>query len=177
MFGQGRRERMKANAASASALALELAQDKKFRKRLLSALEHGSRAARHVRRGLRVSGTVARLANDQTLLRELRTARGDLQQAYERIERKRRSHKLRKAVILGLCAGLGVPQLRRRIVAYVGQVTMRGESGSSPGLAKLEELTKEELYERAQEADVPGRSEMSKDQLIGALRARRRPYR
>jgi hypothetical protein len=33
-------------------------------------------------------------------------------------------------------------------------------------------MTKEQLYERAQEADIPGRSEMSKVQLVEALRAR-----
>ena len=37
---------------------------------------------------------------------------------------------------------------------------------------RLEDLTKEELYARAQEADIPGRSEMSKEQLAEALRAR-----
>ncbi len=35
----------------------------------------------------------------------------------------------------------------------------------------LEKLSKSELYERAQEADVPGRSEMSKDELVDALSA------
>ena len=34
----------------------------------------------------------------------------------------------------------------------------------------LEELTKEQLYERARAADIHGRSEMSKDELIAALR-------
>jgi|SRR5919201_3729978 hypothetical protein len=38
---------------------------------------------------------------------------------------------------------------------------------------ELEALTKEELYERAQAEDVAGRSEMTKDELIAALRARR----
>ncbi|OEX92629.1 Rho termination factor [Corynebacterium sp. BCW_4722] len=33
-----------------------------------------------------------------------------------------------------------------------------------------EEWTKEELYERAQELDIQGRSDMSKDELIEALR-------
>lgn len=33
----------------------------------------------------------------------------------------------------------------------------------------LSELTKDELYERAREADIPGRSEMDKQQLIEAL--------
>jgi hypothetical protein len=34
----------------------------------------------------------------------------------------------------------------------------------------LEELSKIELYERAQEAGIAGRSKMSKDELIEALR-------
>lgn len=34
----------------------------------------------------------------------------------------------------------------------------------------LERLTKEELAERAEDADIPGRSTMSKTQLIDALR-------
>jgi len=33
----------------------------------------------------------------------------------------------------------------------------------------LADLTKEELYHRAQEADIPGRGHMSKDELIKAL--------
>ncbi len=33
-----------------------------------------------------------------------------------------------------------------------------------------EEWTKDELYERAQELDVDGRSDMTKDELISALR-------
>lgn len=34
-----------------------------------------------------------------------------------------------------------------------------------------EEWTKDELYERAQELDVEGRSDMTKDELIEALRS------
>jgi DNA end-binding protein Ku len=33
----------------------------------------------------------------------------------------------------------------------------------------LEQLSREELYERAKEADIPGRSQMSKDELVRAL--------
>ena len=33
----------------------------------------------------------------------------------------------------------------------------------------LQELTKSELYEKAQKADVPGRSQMSRTELIKAL--------
>lgn len=34
-----------------------------------------------------------------------------------------------------------------------------------------EEWTKDELYDRAQELDIDGRSDMSKDELIDALRS------
>lgn len=34
---------------------------------------------------------------------------------------------------------------------------------------KLDVLTKDELYEMAQEHDIPGRSSMTKDELIQAL--------
>jgi DNA end-binding protein Ku len=42
------------------------------------------------------------------------------------------------------------------------------------GEPPLEDLSKSELYQRAQRADVPGRSGMSKSELIRALRGRRK---
>jgi hypothetical protein len=185
MFGRSR-ERIRENAASASELALQLAQDKKFRKRLLSAIEHSSEAGRRARRGLGLGGAIARLATDDTLLRELRGARRDLEHAYGRLERKRRSHKLRKMIVLASLASLaGIPALRRRAASVIGQVlsprrpaesdvradrsSTSDDSGAGP---KLEDLTKEELYARAQAADIPGRSEMSKEELVEALRGR-----
>ncbi len=186
MFRKGRSDRLKENAADASALALALAQDKRFRKRLLSAIAHGAEAGRRTRRGLGLTGAVARLAADQTLLRELRGARSDLQQAYGRLEAKRRSHKLRNLLVLGaLAAVAGMPELRDRLWAALSKASKRvplpgaaesptrSSSGDSKRPSRLEDLTREELYARAQEADIPGRSEMSKEQLIEALRARR----
>ena len=41
------------------------------------------------------------------------------------------------------------------------------KGGAAP---PYEEWTKDELYERAQELDIDGRSDMSKDELIDALR-------
>jgi DNA end-binding protein Ku len=44
----------------------------------------------------------------------------------------------------------------------------RADSGDSDG--ELEELSKEELYERARAADIKGRADMSKEQLVEALK-------
>ncbi len=185
MLGRSRKQAIKENAVSASTLALQLAQDRKFRKRLLSAIKHSSEAGRRTRRGLGLTGAIARLASDQALQRELRSARTDLQRAYGQLETKRRKRKLRRLTLL---AGLGslaaVPQLRERVRALIAnapkppqpltdianRVRPTGSSRSRP--STLEDLTREELYARAQEADIAGRSEMSKQQLIDALRAK-----
>ncbi len=184
MPGISRKETLKANAASAYALALQLAQDRKFRNWLISAIYHASAAGKRTRRDLGLRGTVAGLAADETLLKELRSARRDLKQAYGRLEAKKRTHKLRNFLLLAALASLAaVPQLRARLGAVsakaskvregrsaVGARSTSDSSGARP--RRLEDLTKEELYARAQEADIPGRSEMSKEQLVEVLRAR-----
>lgn len=49
--------------------------------------------------------------------------------------------------------------------------TPRSEAGRRGGESSpYEEWTKDELYERAKEIDIEGRSDMAKDELIEALR-------
>jgi hypothetical protein len=55
--------------------------------------------------------------------------------------------------------------LRASLVATRGR---RGRSGGGNG--ELESLSKEELYELARDADISGRSDMSKQELVKALR-------
>jgi hypothetical protein len=178
MFGRSRTERLKRNAVSASDLALQLAQDKKFRTRLISAIEHSTDASERAHRSLGPTGTIRRLAADQALQAELRQAREDLQQAYSRLEAKRRTHRLRNAITLlaGVAALAAFPKLRQRISAKLSRLAARsrpeaaGDRASRP--RNFEDLSKEELYTRAQEAEIPGRSDMSKEELIEALRAK-----
>lgn len=49
-----------------------------------------------------------------------------------------------------------------------------GRRGTRGGADELEGLTKAELYERARALDVPGRSQMSREELLAAVRAARR---
>ena len=187
MFGRSKTAKAKKNAASVSQLALQLAQDKRFRERLLSAVAHGSKARRRTRKDVALTRGVTGLAADNVLLSELRSARDDLLRAYRRLETKRRSHRLRKLTFFAALAALvAVPDLRQRLVNTLGSVAK--QRSDLTGLAKraiandrgdgrsrsrnLDELTKEELYARAQQADIPGRSEMSKDELVSALRAK-----
>lgn len=62
-------------------------------------------------------------------------------------------------------AAAAVAARRRLAQAKVPPTADAGEDG-----ARLEELSKADLYRRAQAAGIPGRSEMSKAELIAALR-------
>jgi DNA end-binding protein Ku len=61
--------------------------------------------------------------------------------------------------------------------ASVEAVQQRRSGGRAPGRAdgkrdgELEHMSKEELYELAKEADIPGRADMSKKELLDALKA------
>ena len=150
MFKRSRTDKVKEQAVNVSELALELARDRKFRKRLASALEHGSAAQRRVPRSPGLVESVQRLASDRALRGELRKAREDLTHAYSRLDAKRHGSRLRAAVVLAGVASAGAAPMLRKRLSHSG--------GSSPG--KLEDLTKDELYARAQAAEIPGRSEM-----------------
>lgn len=179
-----RTQSVKEKAFGASQLALQLAQDKRFRKRLRSAAEHGKEAWRHTRQGPGLAGAARRLAVDQDLQAELRRARSDLRQAYGRLDAKRHGHRLGRVTLAALASLAAVPQVRERVSELISTASRNTQhlqhsaaptndsDGSKRRPRALDDLTKEELYARAQEAEIPGRSEMSKDELIAALRSR-----
>ncbi|MBW3577307.1 MAG: Ku protein [Actinobacteria bacterium] len=59
----------------------------------------------------------------------------------------------------------GVVDLMQALEASLGR-----DRDRSAGEDRYADLTRDELYELAQERDIPGRSKMSKDELAGALR-------
>ncbi len=59
----------------------------------------------------------------------------------------------------------GMSKEKAARIANADDASARG--GAQP---PYEEWTKDELYDRAQELDVAGRSDMTKDELIDALR-------
>lgn len=168
--------------------ALELAQDRKFGKRLSSGVEHGTEAWRRARRGPGLVGAARRLVADQAVHDELRNSRRDLQRAHARVDAKRRGRGVIASLakltpVVGLASLAAIPQVRERVSALIATASkesrrlkdqaMANIPGQGDGRPRtLEDLTKEKLYARAQEADIPGRSEMSKDELIDALRVK-----
>ena len=56
--------------------------------------------------------------------------------------------------------------------AKLQQAKQRRGAPPVPESAVLAELTRDELYDKAQQLDIPGRSEMSKDELVAAISQR-----
>jgi hypothetical protein len=79
-------------------------------------------------------------------------------------------------VVAGFVASRAAPWVVSRLKPLVeaGRSRVQSVASRTPGRRErsLEELTKEELYERAQAADIEGRSTMSKDELVRALKGR-----
>jgi uncharacterized membrane protein len=122
MFRRSRTTMLKDKAAGGKDLAVALAQDKKFRKELISAISHGKIARRRAARGFGPVAVVSRLAADQMLLRELRHMADSLQRAVTRAEQKR-SHTLRNSLILvgaGGAVAVVLPPSRRWLSRLVG---------------------------------------------------------
>ena len=61
--------------------------------------------------------------------------------------------------------------LGKETLEQLGERMLQAKGAPPAGAAGLLDLTKEELYAKAQELDISGRSEMSKDELIDALRS------
>jgi uncharacterized membrane protein len=122
MFTRNRTDALKAKAAGGKDLAVTLAQDKKFRRQLLSAIRHGEFARRRAASRIGLVAVVSRLAADQKLAQELRQMGENLQRAVTRAEQKR-SHTLRNTLILvgaGGAVAVVAPQSRRWLSARLG---------------------------------------------------------
>jgi uncharacterized membrane protein len=101
MFGRTKTQAVKDRAASSKDFALALSRDKKFRKQLASAIGHGAKAKRQAAKRVGFLAAATRLVNDKQLRRELDTMSKNLQQAWNRVERKqKRSHKLRNTMLV-----------------------------------------------------------------------------
>jgi uncharacterized membrane protein len=122
MFGKSRTAAVKEQAAAAADLAAQLAHDKRFRKQVVNAAKHGSRAKGRAVRDIGVLAVAGRLAGDAELRAEVQQMTRDLQAAWARLKEKRDSgHGLRKALLLlvGIGGGAAVA-LRQRGASLPG---------------------------------------------------------
>ena len=118
MIGRSKTQAVKESAASGTDLAVSLAQDKKFRKQLLSAVGHGAAARERAASRIGLIAAAHRLGTDKELRNELRQMSEGLQNAWTRVEKKR-SHKLRNLLLviggIGAAVAATRPQARKKV--------------------------------------------------------------
>jgi uncharacterized membrane protein len=128
MFGGSTKKDLKKNAMSSKELAVALAKDRKFRRQLRSAAGHGAKARRRAAPRAGMVAVAARVASDEKLRRELQEMGGNLQQAWQRVEKKR-SHRLRNVLV-----ALGLGAVAAKLFRSRGQVaqSLPGVGGTAP---------------------------------------------
>ena len=99
---------------SARDLAASLVKDKKFRKQLLSAVNHGSQAQRRAARKIGFYAAMLRLKQDPKLRREVNKMVSSLDKAWARVEKKR-SHKLRNLLLVVGIGGAAAAAAKTRV--------------------------------------------------------------
>ena len=115
MFGQSKTDTVKDRAAAASELAAALARDKRFRKQMIGAVQHGSRARRRAKKQIGVVAIAARLATDAELRAEVQQMTRDLQAALSRFQARRpKSHRLRNILLVAGIGGAAAVAFRKR---------------------------------------------------------------
>ena len=106
----------KSKASEMSGFAASLAKDKKFRKELLSAINHGAIAQRRAKRKMGVMAVARGMSRDQKLRRELQKMMGSLDKALSRADKKR-SHKVRNTLlVVGGVGGAAAVAVKTRMI-------------------------------------------------------------
>jgi uncharacterized membrane protein len=123
----------------------DVLEDEKARRRLVTAVTAGLAARQRAKRQMGFSGLLRRLAEDPVLRANAMTMLVSLQQARQRVER-RRSHKVRNVLLLvggagGATAVVAVPAIRARVLGLVGGT--KGRLGSVAGASSPTAITEE----------------------------------
>ena len=100
--------------SEATTFAASLAKDKKFRKELLSAINHATIARRRAKKKMGLMGVARGMSRDPKLRRELDKMMNSLDKAWSRLEKKR-SHKVRNTlIVLGGVGGVAAVVLKTK---------------------------------------------------------------
>jgi hypothetical protein len=103
----------------------EVVRDERLRGDILAAIGHGAEAGDRVRADIDAAGITTRLAADKKLRRKLRATLDDLDNASQRLRRKRR-HRIRNIVLVAGAAttvAALMPSARRWLAGRPGEPT------------------------------------------------------
>ena len=145
MFGRnGKSQAVMDAAGELTSYGGDVLEDKKARRRLVTAVTAGLAARQRAKRQTGVAGLLRRLAEDPAFRANAVTMLASLQEARQRVER-RRSHKARNVLLLLGGAGaatavVAVPAVRARVLGLLGTKDRLGSIGGSSPTTISEEI-------------------------------------
>jgi signal transduction protein with GAF and PtsI domain len=112
--------------------AQEVVRDERLRADMQAAIEHGAKASTRVKRDIEAGGISTRLAADKKLRKNLRALLDDLDDAGDRLRRKK-SHRARNVLLVlagGAAALVAFPKVRPWLAERTSQIV--GTASTEP---------------------------------------------
>ena len=137
MFGitkESHTEKAKRTAQDVVSYLQEIIRDERLRADMRAAIDHGAEASNRVKKAIAADGMSTRLASDRKLRKNLRAMLDDLDDAGERMRRKK-THRVRNFLVVlagGVAAVLAFPKIRPWLTERTADVLGKGTADPEP---------------------------------------------
>ena len=137
MFGitkESHTEKAKRTTQDVVSYLQEIIRDERLRADMRAAIDHGAEASNRVKKAIEADGMTTRLASDRKLRKNLRAMLDDLDDAGERMRRKK-THRVRNFLVVlagGVAALLALPKIRLWFNERTSDVLGQGSADPEP---------------------------------------------
>ena len=137
MFGitkESHTEKAKRTTQDVVSYLQEIVRDERLRADMRAAIDHGAEASNRVKKAIEADGVTTRLASDRKLRKNLRAMLDDLDDAGERMRRKK-THRVRNFLVVltgGVAALLAFPRIRSWFTERTSDVLGKGSADPEP---------------------------------------------
>ena len=131
---ESRTEKAKRTTQDVVSYLQEIVRDERLRADMRTAIDHGAQASNRVKKVIEADGMTTRLAADRKLRKNLRAMLDDLDDAGDRLRRKK-THRVRNALVMlagGVAALLAVPKIRPWLTARRSDVLGKRSADPQP---------------------------------------------
>ena len=127
---ESRTEKTKRTTQDVVSYLQEIVRDERLRAHLRAAIDHGAEVSHRAKKAIEADGMSTRLATDEELRKNLRAMLDDLDDAGNRMRRKKtQTHRVRNVLVMvagGVTALLAFPKIRPWVTARISDVIGKG---------------------------------------------------
>lgn len=131
---ESRTEKAKRTTQDVVSHLREIVRDERLRADMRAAIDHGAEASNRVKKAIEADGMTTRLAADRKLRKNLRAMLDDLDDAGDRMRRKK-THRVRNVLVMlagGVAALLALPKIRLWLTERTSDVPGKGSADPEP---------------------------------------------